>query len=134
VAMLHNIKLNRVLHQKNVILTVITAEVPYVSEGERADIEALGGGFHRVVIRYGFMEDPDIPNVLRDVRIDGAAVDLATTTYVLSNNTLLAGRDDGMALWRKRLFAFLSRNALRPTQFFRLPTNRVVELGMQIEI
>ena len=134
VALLHNMKLNRVLHEKNAILTVITAEVPYVADEERVDVEALGSGFHRIVIRYGFMEDPDIPAALSGIRIDGAAIDPPAATYVLSNNTLLPGRDREMAFWRKRLFTFLSRNALRPTQFYHLPMNRVVELGMQIEI
>ena len=134
VALLHNMKLNRVLHQRNAILTVITAEVPYVADEERVDVESLGSGFHRIVIRYGFMEDPDIPAALSGVRIDGAVIDPAAATYVLSNNTLLPSPDGEMAVWRKRLFTFLSRNALRPTQFFHLPTNRVVELGMQIEI
>ncbi len=134
VALLHNIKLNRVLHQENLILTVITAEVPYVAEQDRVEIEPLGAGFHRAVIRYGFMEDPDIPAALRGVHVDGVAIDPARATYILSNNRLLPSRSGDMALWRKRLFSFLSRNAQRPTQFFRLPTNRVVELGMQIEL
>jgi KUP system potassium uptake protein len=134
IAMLHNIKHNMVLHQKNVVVTIVTEEVPHVRPAERFQFENLGGGFYKVVLRYGFMEDPDVPNALRSLRDHGLDIDPLMSTYILSRNTLIASKYPGMALWREKLFVFLSRNASRPTEFFRLPPNRVVELGMQIEI
>ncbi|HSE42358.1 MAG TPA: KUP/HAK/KT family potassium transporter, partial [Acidobacteriota bacterium] len=134
IAMLHNIKHNMVLHQKNIIVTIITEEVPHVSFKERFQFEDLGRGFYKVVLRYGFMEDPDVPNSLKNLRYHGIEIDPLNATYILSRNTLIASKHPGMALWREKLFVFLTRNASRPTEFFRLPPNRVVELGMQIEI
>ncbi len=134
IAMLHNIKHNMVLHQKNVVVSIITDEVPVVRPKERFQFEDLGGGFYKVVLRYGFMEDPDVPSALQNLRTHGLDIDPWRATYILSRNTLLASKYPGMALWREKLFVFLTRNASRPTEFFRLPPNRVVELGMQIEI
>jgi KUP system potassium uptake protein len=134
VALLHNLKLNRVLHEQNLVVSVVTEEKPYVADEQRLDIEPLGAGFFRLIVRYGFMEDPDVPAVLATVPAQALCVDAANLTYILSNNTLLPNPGSTMAMWRKRLFAFLSRNALRPTQFFRLPINRVIELGMQIKV
>jgi KUP system potassium uptake protein len=134
IAMLHNIKHNMVLHQKNVVVSIMTEEVPLVRPKERFQFEDLGGGFYKVVLRYGFMEDPDVPSALQNLRTHGLDIDPWRATYILSRNTLLASKYPGMALWREKLFVFLTRNASRPTEFFRLPPNRVVELGMQIEI
>jgi KUP system potassium uptake protein len=134
IAMLHNIKHNMVLHTKNVVVTIITEEVPKVQSKERFQFEDLGGGFYKVVLRYGFMEDPDVPAALQNLKMHGLDIDPMKATYILSRNTLLASKYPGMALWREKLFVFLTRNASRPTEFFRLPPNRVVELGMQIEI
>jgi len=134
IAMLHNIKHNMVLHQKNVIVSIMTEEVPHVRPKERFQFEDLGGGFYKVVLRYGFMEDPDVPMALQNLRAHGLDIDPWKATYILSRNTLIASKYPGMALWREKLFVFLTRNASRPTEFFRLPPNRVVELGMQIEI
>lgn len=134
IALLHNVKLNRILHAENIVVTVLTEEVPYVSAEQRLEVGHLGAGFSRLTVRYGFMEDPDIPAALAAATMLGIDVDPAQVTYILSNNTLIPSHGSGMSFLRRRLFAFLSRNALRPTQFFRLPTNRVVELGMQITI
>lgn len=134
IAMLHNIKHNMVLHQKNVVVTIVTEEVPHVPPKERFQFEDLGAGFYKVVLRYGFMEDPDVPAALQNLKMHGLDIDPMRATYILSRNTLLASKYPGMALWREKLFVFLTRNASRPTEFFRLPPNRVVELGMQIEI
>jgi KUP system potassium uptake protein len=134
IAMLHNIKHNMVLHQKNVVVSIMTDEVPVVPTKERFQFEDLGGGFYKVVLRYGFMEDPDVPAALQNLKMHGLDIDPWRATYILSRNTLLASKNPGMALWREKLFVFLTRNASRPTEFFRLPPNRVVELGMQIEI
>jgi KUP system potassium uptake protein len=134
IAMLHNIKHNMVLHNKNVVVTIITEEVPHVQPKERFQFEDLGEGFYKVILRYGFMEDPDVPMSLQNLRTYGLDIDPWRATYILSRNTVIASKHPGMALWREKLFMFLTRNASRPTEFFRLPPNRVVELGMQIEI
>lgn len=134
IAMLHNIKHNRVLHERNYVLTVMTEEIPHVAKKDRLTIEDLGNSFYRVVARYGFMEDPDVPMILHKLADRGHKIEPAAATYILSNNSLVPSSRPGMAIWREKLFVFLSRNASRPTEYFRLPANRVVELGMQIEI
>jgi KUP system potassium uptake protein len=134
IGLLHNLKLNHIIHEQNLIVTVVTDEVPYVPRTERLRVELLHAGFARAIIRYGFMQDPDVPSVLATAKIPHLALDPTDVTYILSDNTLIPTRGPGMSLWRKRLFAFLSRNALQPTQFFRLPVNRVIEIGMQIKL
>lgn len=134
IALLHNIKHNLVLHKTNIMVTVEVVEMPHVPPGRRFHFEEIGSGVYRVILKYGFMEDPDVPAGLMDLRKHGVDFNPASATYILSRNTLLPSRAPGMALWREKLFAFLSSNASRPTEFFRLPPNRVVELGMQIEI
>jgi len=133
-ALLHNIKHNKVLHERVVILTVSISEVPYVNPEERITSEELGLGFYRVVLRYGFLEETDIPAALRDVVICGGKFDLMKTSFFLSRQTLLASDKPGMMMWREHLFAWLLRNSTSAMAFFRLPTNRVVELGSQVEI
>jgi KUP system potassium uptake protein len=134
IAMLHNIKHNQVLHKQNIVVTVLTEEIPHVSEKDRMNVKNLEHGFYRVVIRYGFMEDPDVPAVLRQLKHNGLDINPAAATYIMSRNTLIPSKMPGMAIWREKLFVFLTRNASRANEFFRLPANRVVELGMQIEI
>jgi KUP system potassium uptake protein len=134
IALLHNVKHNRILHEKNVFLSIKTEEVPYVPREDRLQWENLGEGFFRVVGRYGFQEDPNVPRILRRAAEQGLDIDAAAATYFLSRNTLIPSKKPGMAIWREKMFAFMTRNALRPTQFFRIPPNRVVELGMQVEI
>jgi KUP system potassium uptake protein len=133
-ALLHNLKHNRVLHQSVVFLTIQVEDVPHVHAAGRITLEKMREGFHRVIARYGFMEDPNVPEVLDQCRPLGLEFDSMTTTYFLSRETILATKAPGMMMWRERLFAFLSRNAQRPTDFFRIPANRVVELGMQVEM
>jgi KUP system potassium uptake protein len=134
IALLHNIKHNLVLHQTNIIVTVEVNEVPHVPENRRFQFDVVGAGVYRAILRYGFMEDPNVPAALTKLHEHGVDFHPERATYILSRNTLLPSRAPGMALWREKLFAFLSSNASRPTEFFRLPPNRVVELGMQIEI
>jgi KUP system potassium uptake protein len=134
IAMLHNIKHNKILHERNIIVTIRNEEIPHISDIERAKVEPFGDEFYRVVLRYGFMEDPDVPAALKSLQNQGLKIEPDAATYILSRNTLRASKGPGMALWRERLFTFMNRNASRPTEFFRLPANRVVELGMQIEI
>ncbi len=133
-ALLHNLKHNRVLHERVILLTVKIVDAPYTAEAERSGHEDLGQGFHRVVLRYGFMETPDVPERLRHLDACGGAFRMTDTSFFLSRQTLLASSRPGMAIWREKLFAWLLRNAESAMEFFRLPTNRVVELGSQVEI
>jgi len=132
--LLHNLEHNRVLHERVLLLTVATSDVPYVSDKERVEIEEIGQGFYRVALRYGFMQEPDVPAVLATVIAGGETIKLERTTFFLGIETLLATGRPGMALWRERLFAVMSRNAVRATSFFRIPPERVVEIGIQVEL
>ncbi|MBB3346008.1 potassium transporter Kup [Sphingomonas sp. BK069] len=133
-ALLHNLKHNRVLHERVILLTVRVTDMPYFPEEDRFLHEDLGQGFHRVVLRYGFMEEPDVPAHLRSYDGCGAEFRMMDTSFFLSRQTLLASDRPGMAIWREKLFSWMLRNAESAMEFFRLPTNRVVELGSQIEI
>jgi KUP system potassium uptake protein len=134
-ALLHNIKHNKVLHERVVVLTVAIADIPYVDEEERFKITSLGDGFYRVVLHYGFMEETDVPAALSKLdNICGGPFEMMQTSFFLSRQTLLTAEKPGMAIWREKLFAWMMRNAATPMEFFRLPTNRVVELGSQVEI
>jgi len=133
-ALLHNLKHNKVLHEINVILTVLTEDTPQVEPGKRLKLEPLGHGFYRMWLRYGFAEQPHIPAALTDCRWQGLGMDPMDTTYFLSQERVVASKQPGMATWRDKLFAFMSRNASPLTDFFRIPRNRIVELGAQIEI
>lgn len=134
IALLHNLKHNKVLHERNLILTILTDEVPQVNPEKRLEIEQLGGGFHRLIAHYGFMEEPNVPELLSPARLDGQAVDLGKTTFFLSRETIVPTRSGSMPRWRQWLFAFMGRNAQPASSFYRIPANRVVELGMQVEI
>jgi KUP system potassium uptake protein len=133
-ALLHNIKHNKVLHERVVILTVAIQDVPFVDEAERFAIKDLGQGFYRLTMRFGFLEETDVPANLKRVTMCGAPFEMMKTSFFLSRQTLLASDKPGMAIWREKLFAWMLRNAASAMEFFRLPTNRVVELGSQIEI
>ncbi|MGL5839409.1 MAG: potassium transporter Kup [Sphingorhabdus sp.] len=133
-ALLHNIKHNRILHERIIILTVQIAEVPYVDADKRATCKSLGEGFYRVVLRYGFLEETDVPAALVTVDLCGPPFDMMQTSFFLSRQTLIASKVPGMAIWREKVFAWMLRNAANAMEFFKLPTNRVVELGSQVEI
>ncbi|MHA6318247.1 potassium transporter Kup [Altererythrobacter sp. CAU 1778] len=133
-ALLHNIKHNKVLHERVVVLTVEIDDSPYVDAAQRCQIEELGDGFYRIVLHYGFMEETDVPAELKRREICGGEFDMMKTSFFLSRQTLLSAEKPGMAIWRERLFSWMVRNAATPMEFFRLPTNRVVELGSQMEI
>ncbi|WP_338245449.1 potassium transporter Kup [Aurantiacibacter hainanensis] len=133
-ALLHNIKHNKVLHERVIVLTVQIADVPYVDESERCSIEELGDGFFRVILYYGFMQETDVPEALQRREMCGGPFDMMKTSFFLSRQTLLSAENPGMMVWREKLFAWMMRNATTPMEFFRLPTNRVVELGSQVEI
>jgi len=133
-ALLHNLKHNKVLHERVVLLTVMIEDYPYVDEDQRVELKDLDQGFFRLVLRYGFMEDPDVPAALRTVEDCGAQFKMMETSFFLARQTLIASDHPGMAIWREKLFAWMLRNAESAMEFFRLPTNRVVELGSQVEI
>ncbi len=133
-ALLHNIKHNKVLHERVVVLTVEIEEVPYVEPGERIEVASLGEGFYRMTLRYGFMEETDIPGALAETDLSDGPFEIMKTSFFLSRQTLLASGRPGMAIWRQKLFSWMMRNAASAMEFFRLPTNRVVELGSQLEI
>ncbi|WP_296625891.1 potassium transporter Kup [Rhizorhabdus sp.] len=133
-ALLHNLKHNKCLHERVILLTVKIADVPYVRTTERVTCADLGQGFFRIVINYGFMEDPDVPAVLADTQTCGPAFKMMDTSFFLARQTLLPSEHPGMAIWREKLFSWMLRNAESAMEFFKLPTNRVVELGSQVEI
>src|SRR5512139_1587186 len=132
-ALLHNLKHNKVLHERVVILNVRYAEIPYVPADRRLQLEKLAEGFYRVVVRYGFMDDIDIPKALAECPC-GMQFDMMDTTFFFSLENLIPTRGEGMMLWREHIFAAMARNAASPMTFFQIPANRVVELGAQIEI
>ena len=133
-ALLHNFKHNKVLHQTVALLTVLTEDRPHVPEEERLSVSDLGAGFFRIVARRGFMEDVSVPDLLERIEQPGLQFPPGDTSFFLGKETIFATRLPGMALWRERLFALMSRNARSATHFFCLPPSRVVELGAQIEI
>jgi KUP system potassium uptake protein len=133
-ALLHNLKHNKVLHERVVLLTVKIADVPYVEQDTRCQLEPLGHGFHRLVVKYGFMQEPDVPTALKQITGCGPEFKMMDTSFFLARQTLLASSRPGMAIWREKLFAWMLRNAESAMEFFKLPTNRVVELGSQVEI
>ena len=134
-ALLHNLKHNKVLHERNVFLTVETLTVPYAPQAKKLKIESIGDDFYRVIVRYGFMETPDVPAALmRSCDKGGIYFDPMDTTYFASRESVVASRRRGMPIWRDKLFAVMHRNAAPATGFFRIPGNRLVELGAQVEI
>lgn len=133
-ALLHNLKHNKVLHDRIILLTVKIMDEPYYPDDGRCQLENLENGFHRMILKYGFMQEPDVPAALARISECGASFRMMDTSFFLSRQTLLPSDHPGMMLWREKLFAWMLRNAESAMEFFRLPTNRVVELGSQVEI
>jgi KUP system potassium uptake protein len=134
-ALLHNLKHNQVLHERVVLLTVAVQDVPQVSPAKRATLKVEGRGFYRVILNYGFMEEVDIPRDLAKIKGAGAAFNMMATSFFLGRQKLVASKEQpGMALWREHLFAWMSKSSESAMEFFKLPTNRVVELGSQLKI
>jgi KUP system potassium uptake protein len=131
-ALLLNLKHNKVRHERVVLLTVAIAEIPYVAIADRIDLYTLSDEFYRLVIHYGFMEDPHVPKAFEQVKAHGLDLQLDEVTYFLGRETLFATARPGMALWRERLFVMMARNARSATDFFSLPPEQVVELGAQV--
>jgi len=133
-ALLHNLKHNKVLHERVILLTVRIQDVPYVPEEKRAETQDYSAGFYRVIIHYGFMEEVNIPAELAKLEGCGPTCKMMDTSFFLARQTLIASSRPGMAIWREKLFSWMLRNAESAMEFFKLPTNRVVELGSQVEI
>jgi KUP system potassium uptake protein len=134
-ALVHNLQYNKVLHERVVILNIITVQQPHCSDDERVAVEELKHGLYNVRLFYGFMEDPDVPRALLKAAKDrGMVFDYQDVVYFLGRQTILVTDREGMALWREKLFVLMSRNAVRATAYFRLPPERVVELGVQVEM
>ena len=133
-ALLHNIKHNRILHERVIVLTVQIEDVPFVDATDRIVCKDLGEGFYRVKMRFGFLEETNVPATLDMVDLCGPKFDMMHTSFFLSRQTLIASKIPGMAIWREKVFAWMLRNAANAMEFFKLPSNRVVELGSQVEI
>ena len=133
-ALVHNLQYNKVLHRHVAVLVVSTAQQPYVSPDQRVSVESLGDGLFNVRVQYGFMEDPNVPEALEHASGQGLPLDPEDLTYFLGRETIIVSRRKGMAVWREKLFVLMARNAVRATAFFRLPTERVIELGVQVEV
>ncbi|MBT4386381.1 MAG: potassium transporter Kup [Betaproteobacteria bacterium] len=133
-ALLHNLNHNKVLHERIVLLTVSTEEIPHVSSKERVAVESVTNEFHKILVRYGFKDQPDIPSALELCAPFGLKFNTMETSYFLSRQTLVPKLGKDMSLWREKLFALMSRNSTSAISFFKLPANRVVELGTRIEL
>jgi len=133
-ALLHNLKHNRVLHGRVIILTIIVEDIPHVPKEDYIWIDNLGHGFYRITVHYGFMEQPNIPEMLTDCRLQHMDFDMMETSFFVNRESLIATPGGEMAIWREHLFVWMSHLAAKASEYFRIPTNRVVELGTQVEI
>ena len=133
-ALLHNLKHNKVLHEKNVILTIKTVDYPRVNDDERVRIDHLGDSFWRVEMTYGYMESPNIPRGLAILRKQGFKFDIMATSFFLSRRSIRPAAHSGMPLWQDKLFIWLAKTATDATDFFQIPTGRVVEVGTQVTV
>jgi KUP system potassium uptake protein len=133
-ALLHSLKHYKVLHQHNVVLTIKTADTPRVDPNERVHIEPVGETFQRITLRFGFMESPNVPKALAIARKLGFTFDIMATSFFLSRRALKPAPHSGMPRWQDRLFIALARMANDATDYFQIPTGRVVEVGTQVTI
>ena len=133
-ALLHNLKHNKVLHERVVVMTVRTEDIPRVAEPQRLEIAHLDGNFHTIVVHYGFQDDPDIPAALASCAARGLPFNLMDTSFFVGREKIVGSGRWRLGRWRTQLFILLSNSMLDAIEFFRIPTNRVVELGGQIEI
>jgi KUP system potassium uptake protein len=133
-ALAHNLRYNKILHEHVIVLTASTIPVPYTTPEERLTVQRLGHGVYNARVQYGFMDDPDIPEALMQIKALGVPIDPDDVTYFLGRETIVVSDRPGMAKWREKLFVLMARNAVRATAFFKLPPERVVELGVQVEM
>jgi KUP system potassium uptake protein len=133
-ALLHNLKHNKFLHERVVLMSVLIEDIPHVADEQRFNIQHLDHGFHTVIVHYGFMDEPNIPRALAQLRLMQFRFNLMETSFFVGREKIVAGKDSQLSRWQRRLFSFMSNNMLNATEFFRIPSNRVVELGGQLEI
>ncbi len=133
-ALLHNLAHNNVLHERVVLVNVNTEDIPHVPEAERVRVEPLEFNFYRVIVRYGFKDEPDIPQALELCAGQGLRVDLMASSFFLGRETVVPKRPPAMAPWREKLFIWMYRNSGSAVEVFKIPANRVVELGAQVEM
>ena len=133
-ALLHNLKHNRVLHGRIVILALTVEDIPYVPKEDYVWIEELGHGFWRIIGHYGFKEQPNVPALLADCRLQKLNFDLMETSFFVNRETIVSAPGDGMAVWREHIFIWMSHLASKAADYFKIPANRVIELGTQVEI
>ena len=133
-ALLHNLKHNKVLHERVIFLTIKVKDEPWLTGEERLELLQIGEGFWQVVAHFGYQETPSMEEIFQDCARQGLKVRLNTTSFFLSYEYLISTDIPGMARWREKLFIWMNRNALRATDFFQIPANRVVELGVQLEL
>lgn len=134
VVLLHHLKHNKALHEQVILLSILPADTPEIDAAERLRMQEIGHGFYRVTATYGFMETPDVPAVIALCRTQGLRANALDISYFLGRERVLATGGARMAPWRKKLFGVMSRNARSATEYFGLPSNRVVELGAQVEL
>ena len=134
VALMHNLKHNKVLHERNIILTVKTADVPRVGDADRCRVEKINDDFTKVVVNYGFMQSPNVPRALALCRKQGLKFDIMSTSFFLGRRSVVPSAQSGMPMWQDKVFIFLMKNAANPTDFFKIPPGRVVELGAQVTV
>ena len=132
--LLHNFKHNQVVHEQVILMTVKTEDIPFVQEEKRIELEELGSGMFRAIVVYGFSEDPNIPEVLKQMNNNGVKIDMNRTTYVLGRESLIVQHDSILRKWRKKLFSFMSKNSFDASRFYHLPPGRVIEYGLQVEL
>jgi KUP system potassium uptake protein len=132
--LLHHLKHNKVLHERVLLVSIVTEDIPTVPPPSRATVRALSGGFVQVMARYGFMETPNILEIMKALRMQNIPLEMMTTTFFLGRETLLTSGKSPMMKWRKKLFAFLSKNAWNATTFYNIPPGRVIELGTQVTL
>jgi len=133
-ALVHNVRYNKMLHDRVLLLTITTAQTPHVPDDERLTVTEAGPGIFQLRAQFGFTEEPNVPHLLELAAARGVCSDPLDTTYFLGRETIISTDREGMARWREQVFILMSRNAMRATTFFGLPTERVVELGVQVEV
>lgn len=133
-ALLHNLKHNKIMHERNILLTIVTEEFPTISDHDRIKIEKVGPHFYTFLARYGFIETPSVPDLLKLAAQDGMHLEMLETSFFLNRERIVARKKPEMPIWRNRLFSLMQRNAMSATDYFKIPPNRVVELGTQIEL
>jgi KUP system potassium uptake protein len=133
-ALIHNVRHNKILHEQVILMTAKTEEIPYVAMNERVEVTEIGPKIFRVIVHYGFQETPNIKKILRHCEAKGITIEMNDLTFFVGRETLIATDRPGMAIWREKLFIGMSKNALNATSFFKIPSDKVIEVGLQVEM